>query len=106
MPEARDWSAVPVEPLGWSIRVKAILARRGVRTVAQLCALSDLELLSHSSFGETTLREVRDKLAAHGLRLREHEPWDIAPRASFGRDSNSLFPEVSPPDPPPSPPSA
>jgi DNA-directed RNA polymerase alpha subunit len=113
MPDARDWSAVPVESLGWSTRVKAFLARRGVKTVADLCALSDLELLSHSSFGETTIREVREKLAAHGLRLREHEPlhprrhepWSFGPRTSCGRDGNSALPEVSPPNPPPSPPS-
>jgi DNA-directed RNA polymerase subunit alpha len=71
MAERKDWSAEPLETLGLSVRAHRCVQRRGVATIGQLCAMSELELLEHQSWGETTLREIRDRLAERGLRMRE-----------------------------------
>ena len=60
----------PLESLDLSIRALACLRRRGVRSVEHLCTFSEVELLEYQSWGETTLREVRERLAERGLQLR------------------------------------
>jgi uncharacterized protein (TIGR02996 family) len=68
-----DWLQV-VEPLALlgklTQRAQIFLATKRITTVGQLCDLTDLELLTWRGFGETLLREVREKLARLGLCLR------------------------------------
>ncbi len=71
MESSRDWHAELVETLGLSRRVHNCIQRRGVKTIGQLCRMSEAELLANQSWGETTLLEVRARLAELGLRLRD-----------------------------------
>ena len=79
---AAVWLGNPIESvdleikLGWSIaqldlsvRATNCLETGGITTVRQLVVRSDEELLGVRNFGETTLREVKAKLALHGLAL-------------------------------------
>lgn len=53
-----------------SIRTEAFLEAGGVETVDQLIAFTADELLDLRSFGETSLREVRQRLADYNLKLK------------------------------------
>ena len=63
-------SQTPLESLGLSIRALRCLQSRGVTSVEHLCAFSEAELGEYQSWGEVALREVRERLAERGLRLR------------------------------------
>jgi DNA-directed RNA polymerase alpha subunit len=52
-----------------SVRSARLARDVGAATVGQLVLLTDLELLSAKCFGETSLWEIREKLAERGLRL-------------------------------------
>src|SRR5262245_34698068 len=62
-------SAKPLSDLGLSVRVTNSLEAGGVTSVGELCKRSADELLNIRHFGETTLSEVRQRLAEVGLRL-------------------------------------
>jgi DNA-directed RNA polymerase alpha subunit len=52
-----------------SVRATNCLESEGITTVRDLILRNDEELLEVRNFGETTLREVKNKLAERGLRL-------------------------------------
>jgi DNA-directed RNA polymerase subunit alpha len=52
-----------------SVRAQNCLDSEGIVTVLDLVVRTDLDLLAIRNFGETTLKEVKWKLAALGLRL-------------------------------------
>jgi hypothetical protein len=64
--EKLNW---PLEKLELSVRATNCLASEGITTVRELVVRTDDELLEVRNFGETTLREVKAKLALHGLSL-------------------------------------
>ncbi len=59
----------PVSELEMGVRATNCLQAAKIRTVGELVALSDTDLLKVRSFGKTSLREVRRKLADLGLSL-------------------------------------
>jgi hypothetical protein len=52
-----------------SVRSANMMKAVGATTVRELILFSEDEILSARCFGETTLREIKEKLAARGLRL-------------------------------------
>ena len=60
----------PVSDLNLSVRARKCMARLGINTLGELIRYSADELLECKNFGVTSLNEVRDKLAAFGLKLR------------------------------------
>ncbi len=60
----------PVSDLNLSVRARKCMARLGINTLGELIRYSADELLECKNFGVTSLKEVRDKLAAFGLKLR------------------------------------
>jgi hypothetical protein len=52
-----------------SVRSARLAKDLGATTVGQLAQFTEDELLSARCFGETSLREIREKLAERGLRL-------------------------------------
>lgn len=75
-------TGTPIESLGLSVRARKSLRRDDkqdelgprIETAEQLCLRSAAELLYRRNFGHTSLREVRDALAARGLALRGDPP--------------------------------
>lgn len=63
-----------IENLDLSVRAYRWLANNGIRTVAQLCDLTEDELLQSRNFGLVSLRRLRKRLdrlgAPHRLRRR------------------------------------
>lgn len=62
--------ARPVADLNLSVRAKKCMTRLGITTIGDLIRYTGDELLDCKNFGVTSLNEVREKLAEHGLKLR------------------------------------
>ncbi len=61
--------AMPIEGLDLTVRSGNCLESNNIQTVGQLVRMTDADLLKIRSFGKTSLREVRRKLAEMGLSL-------------------------------------
>jgi DNA-directed RNA polymerase subunit alpha len=60
----------PVMDLNLSVRARKCMNKLNISTVGELCSKTADELLEAKNFGMTSLNEVREKLAALGLKLR------------------------------------
>lgn len=70
-PEQRDETLdVSVEELNLSTRCRKCMDRLGIKTVGELVAKSEKDLLNAPNFGSTSLNEIRTKLSSMGLSLR------------------------------------
>ena len=61
--------SIPIQELELSVRASNCLESVKVETVGQLAKMTDADLLKIRSFGKTSLREIRRKLADMGLSL-------------------------------------
>lgn len=61
--------AMPIESLDLTVRSSNCLESNNIQTVLQIVRMTDADLLKIRSFGKTSLREVRRKLAEIGLSL-------------------------------------
>jgi DNA-directed RNA polymerase subunit alpha len=68
-PELETKLAMSVGDLELSVRANNCLASANVNTVAELVRLTESDLLNVRSFGKTSLREIKRKLADLGLSL-------------------------------------
>jgi DNA-directed RNA polymerase subunit alpha len=59
----------PVTDFELSVRARNCLKKMQIRTLGDLLKISEAELLSYKNFGETSLIEIKNMLAAKGLRL-------------------------------------
>ena len=62
----------PVSELNLSVRARKCMSRLGINTLGELIQRGENELLEAKNFGQTSLSEVREKLALLGLSLRGH----------------------------------
>jgi DNA-directed RNA polymerase subunit alpha len=60
----------PVSDLNLSVRARKCMNRLGINTLGDLVQRTADELLESKNFGQTSLAEVREKLAQNGLTLR------------------------------------
>ncbi len=67
-----------IQDLDLSVRAMNCLESANITTVAQLVQHSESDLLKVRSFGKTSLREVKRRLAEHGLSLGMSVPEDLA----------------------------
>ncbi|MDR7482683.1 MAG: DNA-directed RNA polymerase subunit alpha [Armatimonadota bacterium] len=63
--------AMPIEELDLSVRPYNCLKRAGIHTVGDLVKKTEDEIVAVKNFGRKSLDEVKEKLAAHGLTLRQ-----------------------------------
>jgi len=63
--------ATPIEQVEFSVRARRALDNLKVVTMGELAAKSEAELLGCKNFGQTSLNEIRQRLAEYGLSLRE-----------------------------------
>ena len=63
-----------IEELELSLRSRRCLEALGVKTVGDLAAKTKDELMTARNFGRTSLKEVRERLAASGLSLKDETP--------------------------------
>ncbi|RIK84566.1 MAG: RNA polymerase subunit alpha domain protein [Planctomycetota bacterium] len=60
----------PIADLNLSVRARKCMVRLGIQTIGELLRRTGDDLLECKNFGVTSLNEVREKLTAHGLKLR------------------------------------
>jgi DNA-directed RNA polymerase subunit alpha len=65
--------AKPVSDLAMSVRARKALQLLGIVTLGDLASHTEAELMGVKNFGATSLKEVRERLAEHGLTLRKLE---------------------------------
>jgi len=63
--------ATPLDDIEFSIRVRRMLQSLNITDLGELAAKSEQELLACKNFGQTSLNEVRRRLAEYGLELRK-----------------------------------
>ncbi|WP_324649610.1 DNA-directed RNA polymerase subunit alpha [Georgenia sp. H159] len=63
--------ALPIEELGLQSRSYNCLKREGIHAVGELVARSEADLLDIRNFGAKSIGEIREKLAALGLSLKD-----------------------------------
>jgi len=81
----QDKLSMPISQLDLSVRASNCLESAKVATVGELARMTEGDLLKVRSFGRTSLREVKRKLADLGLSLGMTFPGD-APAASAAED--------------------
>ncbi|CAE7261493.1 rpoA, partial [Symbiodinium sp. CCMP2456] len=69
-PDERALLDRPISDLSLSVRARKCMVRLGLTTVGELLRRTPDDLLECKNFGVTSLNEVREKLTAHGLKLR------------------------------------
>ena len=86
---------IPVADFELSARARNCLERANIVTLGDLTRISENELLAGKNFGETSLTEIRDMMAARGLRIGQllrMEPL-AAPKAAPTFVQEDLAPE-------------
>ena len=63
--------ATPIEQIEFSVRARRALESLNVRTLGELAAKTEAELLACRNFGQTSLNEIRQRLGEYGLQFRE-----------------------------------
>src|SRR6202451_4364795 len=66
---AADAAQLPIEELGLPVRSFNSLRREGVHTVGGLAARTEKELLAIDGLGPQSIKEIKSRLADHGLTL-------------------------------------
>jgi DNA-directed RNA polymerase subunit alpha len=64
---------IRIEELGLTERSRNCLKRAGINTIAQLVNATQQDLTSITNFGQTSLKDVVDRLGERGLALRSEE---------------------------------
>ena len=69
-PNSPDPQRRPVTELDLSVRSRRIVDLLKVRTIGDLAAKTEAELLACPNFGQTSLNEIKTKLDEFGMSLR------------------------------------
>jgi DNA-directed RNA polymerase subunit alpha len=69
-PEDKALLAKPIADLNLSVRARKCMSKLGINTVGELIVHTGDELLECKNFGVTSLNEVREKLTAMSLKLK------------------------------------
>jgi len=62
-----------IEDLGLTERARNCLKRGGINSIGELVACTEKDLLSITNFGQTSLKDVQDRLDERGLALRTED---------------------------------
>ncbi len=65
--------AKPIADLELSVRARKCMQRLNIETIGDLCEKSESDLLSTKNFGQTSLNEIKQKLAEQNLALKANE---------------------------------
>jgi DNA-directed RNA polymerase subunit alpha len=60
----------PVTDLALSVRARKALQLLNIQTLGDLASHTEAELMGVKNFGATSLTEIRERLAEHGMGLR------------------------------------
>ncbi len=69
--KAEELKAQPISILDLTTRASNSLKNAEIETIGQLISYSEVDLMEFDKFGKTSLKEIKEKLAAIGLSLKE-----------------------------------
>jgi DNA-directed RNA polymerase subunit alpha len=81
---AEDDTNRPIEILMLSMRTTNALRRANITTIAQVLAMTDNDLMHLRNFGQKSLVELRDALAAHGYEIKTEDTGEEGEEAEEG----------------------
>ena len=64
--------AKPISEFAFSMRIRRALATLNVNTLGDLAAKAEADFLTIKNFGQTSLEELKSKIAEHGITLRKN----------------------------------
>jgi DNA-directed RNA polymerase subunit alpha len=73
-PEKGDVLEKAIEDLELSVRSRNAMKVMGIASLGELAKMSEKELMQVKNFGQTSMNEVKEKLAEFGLALAPNEP--------------------------------
>jgi DNA-directed RNA polymerase subunit alpha len=83
----------PIEELQLTVRSYNCLKREGIHTVGELVSRSEADLLDIRNFGQKSIDEVKDKLRAMGLALKDSAPGFDPSSAVYADDDDTSYTE-------------
>ena len=88
----------PVTDFELSVRSRNCLASMNIVTLGDLAKVTEAELLEGKNFGETSLVEIRDLMAAHGLQVGQDLQAASGKEAAWGGAPGAglISPDLSP----------
>jgi len=93
--ELRKKLEMPISALSLGVRAYNCLDGESIRTVGQLVAWKESDLLRVRNFGQTTLDEIKSKLVEIGLDLGMDVPASISIEPSGGMHISAAIPQDS-----------
>ncbi|MCK5558330.1 MAG: tetratricopeptide repeat protein [Candidatus Hydrogenedentes bacterium] len=82
---------IPVTDFELSVRARNCLKKMNIMTLGDLVRTTEIELLGYKNFGETSLKEIKEMLAAKGLRLGQaREETDEFSALSMSSDEDEV----------------
>ena len=69
--KTEELKAQPISILDLTTRASNSLKNAEIETIGQLISYSEVDLMEFDKFGKTSLKEMKEKLAAIGLSLKE-----------------------------------
>jgi len=90
--------ALPIEEMDLTVRSYNCLKREGIHSIGELVARSEADLLDIRNFGQKSIDEVKGKLAAMSLALKDSPPGFDPRHAAdtFGTQAFGGYPDASP----------
>lgn len=85
----------PVTDFELSVRSRNCLAGMNIQSLGDLTRINEAELLAGKNFGETSLKEVRELMALHGLKVGQNINEKAGTTSSSGGSQND-FRDLSP----------
>lgn len=84
--------ALPIEDLNFSVRSYNCLKREEIHTVGELASRTETDLLDIRNFGQKSINEVKVKLAALGLTLKDSpEDFDVTEIEGYDAETGQFI---------------
>ena len=80
-----------IDEIGFSARTNNCLRRHGVKTIGELCAMTESEVAKIRNLGFNCLLEIKTKLAEYGLSLAKLESIESRERKLETLDPTSKY---------------
>jgi carbon monoxide dehydrogenase subunit G len=93
-----DTMGLPIEELNLPVRSYNSLRREGVHTVGALASRNEKDLLAIDGLGSQSVKEIKQRLADHGLALGEPGAPPAVAGAGHAAAAGATTPDLSPPD--------
>ena len=93
----KEYNDIPIDELDLTLRPLNILKRGGVKTIQQLCNITESELMKFKGMGKHSMEEIQNALNEYNLYLRGIEQLNTNESFSFWTSIKDGLPPVGEP---------